>query len=663
MARPVRVQPTAPILSAESLASLLLSYRLLDAVPDATVAVDASGTILQVNSQVEDLFRYRYDQLIGQKIEILVPDRHREQHTQDRAHYVHAPKVRVMGSGLNLHGKRSDGTEFPVEISLSPVQVGEEMMVLAAIRDVTERKRIEEDLRRAHQELQTRSAQQLGEYRAKLAAIIDSSEDAILSKALDGTITSWNRGAERLYGYSAGEAVGQHVNLIVPKDRPEEIPRIMEMVRRGDSIEHYESVRVAKDGRQLQMSISVSPLRDVDGKIVGASAIARDVTEQRKAEGHLRQTQKMEAIGRLAGGIAHDFNNILGIISACTELLHSHVPSGSPQEFVGNIRQAIERGAALTRQLLAFSRASVVQPTIVDLNHHLGDISKLLRPLMGDDVEIVVSPRSTSALVELDPGQLDQILVNLAVNSRDAMPQGGKFILETRTIDLDETFTHHHEPMVPGKYVQLAVSDTGIGMEESIVTRIFEPFFTTKQPGKGTGLGLATAYGLVKQMRGHIWVYSEPGRGTTFKIYLPCAEDKLNAATSTEPEPVAAKQFGTTVLLVEDDDIMRSVTRQLLEEQGFKVVAMPDGKSALDYIGSHSDSFNVVLTDVVMRGMSGPELVATLSQTHPHLRVVYMSGYTGELIAEREILKEGVTLLEKPFTRAALLKALTPPTA
>src|SRR5215469_10903464 len=663
MARPVRVQPKAPVLSAESLTSILLSYRLLDAIPDATVAVDASGTILQINSQVEELFRYRHDQLIGQKIEILVPDRHRPQHTNDRTHYVHAPKVRAMGSGLNLHGKRSDGTEFPVEISLSPVQVGEEMMVLAAIRDVTERKRIEEDLRRAHAELQTKSAQQLGEYRAKLAAIIDSSQDAILSKDLDGTITSWNRGAERLYGYSAGEAVGQNVSFIIPKDYPDEISRIMEMVRRGESIEQYESTRIAKDGRQLQMSISVSPLRDVDGKIVGASAIARDVTEQRRAEGHLRQTQKMEAIGRLAGGIAHDFNNILGIISACTELLRSHVPAGSPQEYVGNIRKVIERGAALTRQLLAFSRASVVQPTIIDLNRHLADIIKLLRPLMGDDVEIVVSPRSQSALVEVDTGQLDQILVNLAVNSRDAMPQGGKFILETRTIDLDETFTHNHEPMVPGKHVQLAVSDTGVGMEESVVSRIFEPFFTTKEPGKGTGLGLATAYGLVKRMHGHIWVYSEPGRGTTFKIYLPCAEDKLNAETSAEPEPVSAKQPGTVVLLVEDDEIMRSVTRQLLEEQGFKVVAMPDGNSALDYIGSHSDEFNVILTDVVMRGMSGPELVAKLSGTHPHLRVVYMSGYTGELIAEREILKEGVTLLEKPFTRAALLKALSPPSA
>ena len=663
MARPVRVQPKAPILSAESLASILLSYRLLDAIPDATVAVDASGTILQINSQVEELFRYRHDQLIGQKIEILVPERHRSQHTQDRAHYVHAPKVRAMGSGLNLHGKRSDGSEFPVEISLSPVQVGEEMMVLAAIRDVTERKRIEEDLRRAHAELQTKSAQQLGEYRAKLAAIIDSSEDAILSKDLDGVITSWNRGAERLYGYSAGEAVGQNVSFIVSKDHPDEIPKIMEMVRNGESIEHYESVRIAKDGRQLQMSISVSPLRDTNGKIVGASAIARDVTEQRKAEGHLRQTQKMEAIGRLAGGIAHDFNNILGIVSACTELLRSHVPAGPPQEYVGNIRKVVERGAALTRQLLSFSRASVVQPTIIDLNHHLADITKLLRPLMGDDVEIVVTPRSPSALVEVDPGQLDQILVNLAVNSRDAMPQGGKFILETRSIDLDETFTHNHEPMVPGKYIQLAVSDTGSGMEESIVVRIFEPFFTTKEPGKGTGLGLATTYGLVKQMRGHIWVYSEPGRGTTFKIYLPCAEEKLNAATPSDAEPVVAKQSGTTVLLVEDDEIMRSMTRQLLEEQGFKVVAMPDGKSALDYIRSHSDPFSVVLTDVVMRGMSGPEMVSKLSETHPHLRVVYMSGYTGELIAEREILKEGVTLLEKPFTRTALLKALTLPGA
>ena len=535
MARRSRGQKEQRALSAGALAEVLVSHRLLDAIPDATVVVDQSGVIQQVNEQVERLFRYQHDDLIGQKVEILVPEQHRSRHQHDRDVYTHAPKVRAMGSGLYLLGRRSDGSEFPVEISLSPLQSGAQTLVLAAIRDITERRRIEEDLRRAHLELETRTTQELGEYRARLAAIIDYSEDAILSKDLNGTIMSWNRGAERLYGYSAAEAVGQSIHLIVPRDRPDEVPAILDRIRRGERLEHYEGTRVAKDGRQLQMSISISPLRDAAGSVVGASAIARDVTAQKKAEEHLRQTQKMEAVGRLAGGMAHDFNNILGIISACTELLRDRLPAPSPAtEYVSNIRKAVERGASLTRQLLAFSRTSVVRPTILNLNEHLRDVTKLLQPLMGDDVEIVVSAPSSSALVEVDPGQLDQVIVNLAVNARDAMPHGGKFLLQTGTVDLDEAFTRQHKPMAPGPYVTLAVSDTGIGMDQTVLTRIFEPFFTTKEIGKGTGLGLATVYGLLKQMAGHIWVYSEPGRGTTFMIYLPSAEKKLDLAAAAQ---------------------------------------------------------------------------------------------------------------------------------
>jgi PAS domain S-box-containing protein len=661
MARRARQAENPPPLSAKTLASVLLSQRLLDAIPDATVVVDGHGTIRQTNSQVETLFRYRHADLIGQKIEILVPQRHRAAHTTDRTQYVHAPKTRAMGSGLNLHGVRSDGTEFPVEISLSPIQTGNDVLVLAAIRDITDRKRIEDDLRRMHKELETRTTQEIGAYRARLAAIIDSSEDAILSKDLDGIIISWNRGAEHIYGYTALEAVGKSINLIVPPERPDEIPAILKQIRDGNRIQHYESIRVAKDGRHLYMSISISPLRDANGTIVGASTIARDITQQKKAQEHLRQTQKMEAVGRLAGGIAHDFNNILGIISACTELLRDRIERASPAaEYVENIRKVVDRGAGLTRQLLAFSRTPVAQPQMMDLNDHLKDVTKLLRPLMGDDVEIVVAPRSPNAIIEVDPGQLDQIIVNLAVNARDAMPHGGKFILETGTMELDESFTRQHHPMTPGKYVLLAVSDNGVGMEESVLTRIFEPFFTTKELGKGTGLGLATVYGLVKQMGGQVWVYSEPGRGTTFKIYLPCADYKLGTEAPSElaETPTAT---GGTVLLVEDDDIMRTLTSQLLQEQGFEVIAAPDGKAALESLRSRSNPIDVVLTDVVMRGMSGPELVAELSQSHPALRVVYMSGYTGELIGERDLLKDGITLLEKPFTRSALLKAIAPP--
>jgi PAS domain S-box-containing protein len=636
-----------------------LSNDLLEALPDAIVAVDHDGAIVQVNSLARELFGYDPGELIGQKVELLVAESYRGKHHHHRENYAEAPKTRRMGAELDLYGRRRNGSEFPVEVSLSPISTQKGAFVLSAIRDISDRKRIAEELRRANEELHRRTAEQLGEYRSRLASIIDSSEDAILSKDLNGIITSWNRGAERIYGYTAEEIVGKNISLLTPGDRPDEISEILKKIARGESTEHYESVRVTKDGRLLNVSISVSPLHDAAGKIVGASAIARDITSQKRAEGQLRQAQKMEAIGRLAGGVAHDFNNVLAIINACREFLRDRIDSTADASlYVDNIKKATERGALLTKQLLAFSRTSAVQPRILDLNERLKDITKLLRPLMGDDVEILVASKSPTAIVEADPGQLDQIVVNLAVNARDAMPRGGKFILETGAVRFDEAFADQRQTMPAGKYVQLTASDTGIGMDEATISRIFEPFFTTKEVGKGTGLGLATVYGIVKQSGGHILVYSEPGQGTTFKIYLPNADHKVGTGSKAEAETVSPKREGTTILLVEDDEIMRGLTRQLLQEHGYTVFEANDGKTALEWVQSHRGSIDLLLTDVVMRRMSGPELVDRLNATHPTLKVVYMSGYTGELMAERDVLKRGITLLEKPFTRTALLNTI-----
>src|SRR5208282_4903468 len=392
-------------LPAKTMIEFLLSSELLETLPDAIVAVDHDGTIIQVNTQTQELFGYLRDELVGQKVELLVPESFRAQHDHHRASFASAPRTRRMGAELDLYGRRRNGTQFPVEISLSPVSTADGMVVLSAIRDISDRKRIAEELRRANEELHRRTAEQLGEYRSRLASIVDSSEDAIIGKDLDGIVTSWNKGAERIYGYSPEEIIGKHISVLASSDRPDEIPDILRKIARGESIEHYESARVTKDGRQLDVSVSVSPLRDAKGEVVGASAIARDITAQKRAEGQLHQSQKMEAIGRLAGGVAHDFNNILGIISACAEFLRDRIDNAEPAQYIDNIKKATERGSALTRQLLTFSRASSIQPRILDMNERLKDVSKLLRPLMGDDVEILIVSKSPAAVVEADPGQ------------------------------------------------------------------------------------------------------------------------------------------------------------------------------------------------------------------------------------------------------------------
>jgi two-component system, cell cycle sensor histidine kinase and response regulator CckA len=638
------------------IADALLSTSILEAIPDAVAAVNQQGVIIQVNAQTEALFGYTRDELIGQKIEILVPDRQRPQHHLHREHFHQQPKIRRMGSGLDLYGKRRDGSEFPVEISLSPVPVDGGVIVLSAIRDISHRKRIEEELRHANVELDRRKTRELRDSQNRLSLIVDSSQDAIIGKNLDGVVTHWNKGAEEIYGYTAQEMIGQPISVLAPAERSDEVPKILEKIRNGERVEYFESVRVTKDKRTLNMSISVSPIYDADGNVVGASTIARDITSRKKIEDQLKQSQKMEAVGRLAGGVAHDFNNLLGIVTACSELLRDRVDAGS-LEYIDNIREAAKRGSSLTRQLLAFSRRQPAQVQVLDLNDRLREVSKLLRPLMGDDVEITLLPRSANAIVEADPGQLDQIIVNLAVNARDAMPRGGKLIIETSVGDFDEFFAREHPPMTAGRYVMLAISDNGVGMDEGTRVRIFEPFFTTKEVGKGTGLGLATVYGIVRQAAGHILVYSEPGRGSTFKIYFPSADTKLEIAADRKEEALPPRREGVTILLVEDDTLMRHLTRKMLEDHGYKVLEAEDGKAALKVIGASANPVDLTLTDVVMKGMTGPELLLRLSDSYPRMKSVYMSGYTGELVAGQG-LDSSVRLLEKPFTRVALLKTL-----
>ncbi len=374
----------------------------------------------------------------------------------------------------------------------------------------------------------------------------------------------------------------------------------------------------------------------------------------RESEEQLRQSQKMEAVGRLAGGIAHDFNNLLTAIIGYSQLTLRQLRQSDPlRPKIEEIKKSGERAASLTRQLLAFSRKQVLQPKVLNLNEVVADMDNMLRRLISEDVDLLTTLFPALSHVKADPGQIEQVLLNLVVNARDAMPQGGKVTVETKNVVLDETYTARHAAVEPGRYVMLAVSDTGTGMDAATQKRIFEPFFTTKEQGKGTGLGLSTVYGIVKQSGGNICVYSELGQGTTFKVYLPqFAKD----ATEFEPREIIVEtpQGTETILLVEDDEVVRKLTRETLEMSGYVVLEATNGNHALSVCETHQSQIHLILTDVVMPQMSGREMVQRLSARLSQVPVLYMSGYTDDAIVHHGVLEEGMAFLEKPFTPDAL---------
>jgi CheY-like chemotaxis protein len=371
-------------------------------------------------------------------------------------------------------------------------------------------------------------------------------------------------------------------------------------------------------------------------------------------EQQLRQAQKMEAVGRLAGGIAHDFNNLLGVIIGYSEIFEERLGQSDPLRPKAElIKKAGQRAATLTRQLLAFSRQQVLEPKVLDLNAVVADTLKMLQRVLGEDIELIMVPGPELGRIKADQGQIEQIIMNLAVNARDAMPHGGKLTISTVNEELDEVYARQHPAVVPGSYVMFAVSDTGCGMDRETQTHIFEPFFTTKELGKGTGLGLATVYGVVKQTGGYIWVYSEAGRGSTFKIYLPRIEE---AMTASDPAK-GGKEIGRgweTVLLVEDAQPLRELARELLEASGYTVLEAGSGAEAIQVAEQHLGPIHLLLTDVVMPGMDGPKVAECITRIYPGIKVLYASGYTDDAIVHHGVLDSGITLLQKPFTHATL---------
>lgn len=539
---------------------------LLESAPDAMVIVDAFGNITLVNAQTEKLFSYGREELLGQPVEKLIPARFHANHLDHREQYAKTPRLRMMGSGMELFGRRKDGTEFPVEISLSPFKSKDGILVFSAIRDITLQKQAQKELAEAKETLEVR-------VRERTAELLQSNQ------ALKAEI------AQR---------------ELAQKQRAEEQER------------------------------------------------------SKNLEQQLIQTQKMEAIGRLAGGVAHDFNNLLGVILGNSELLLQNTSlDESVNERIKEIKMAGEEATSVTRQLLAFSRQQVSEPQVLDLNVALQDLQPLLIRIIRESIHFEMELGKQLGSIKMDRSQLAQIILNLVANARDAITAGGRLKIETSNIELGESYAHEHVDVRPGPYVQLSVTDSGSGMDRETVSRIFEPFFTTKEQGRGSGLGLATVYGIVRQSGGHIWVYSEPGLGTTFKIYFPRvieASDSVRARTIQDRKSAAAE----TILLVEDSKLLAKVTRDFLENDGYKVLMASSPREALHIAESHQAPIDLLLTDVVMPDMNGRELAEQLLTKRPEMKVLYMSGYTNGILSEHAFRAEDSAFIEKPFSHDAL---------
>jgi PAS domain S-box-containing protein len=511
---------------------------------------------------------------------------------------------------------------------------GEVYRIAGVVLDITQR-------HEAEQALQARETH----YRT----ILEQIGDAVFVADAEGRFVDVNPRASELTGYSRDELLGMRVSDTYPLDAQVDAEDRLAAARRG-TIAVAERRLLRKDGTVITVETYARPLPE--GRMLGT---ARDVTERLALEQQLRQAQKMEAVGRLAGGVAHDFNNLLTAIFGYADFAMEELPAtSSAREDIEEIRKAALRASTLTRQLLAFSRQQVLEPVVLNMNELVGDLNKMLRRLIGEDVELRQSLAADLGNVKADHGQLQQVLMNLVVNARDAMPTGGRLSIETANAELSRQYAEQHQPVIPGQYVMLAVSDTGTGMTPETKARIFEPFFTTKEKGKGTGLGLSTVYGIVKQSGGYVWVYSELGRGTTFKIYLPRVDEAaMEIAQRREPGTLTGTE---TILLAEDDGTLRALAAEALAKLGYTVLAAANGPEALATAAAHTGPIHLLVTDVVMPGLSGRGVAQQLGEVRPDTRVLYISGYTDDAIVHHGMLAPGLSFLQKPFTPAALAR-------
>ena len=616
-------------------ASEALTRSVVYSAVDAIITADERGVIHSFNPAAERMFGYSAEEAIGRNLSILMPPPDRDRHDSYIQTYLQTGKTKVIGIGREVQAVRQDGKAFPVELAVSEMLLPGRRMFTGIVHDITNRKAAEAVLR---------------ETNSKLQAIIETSPLAILTLDTSGNVLAWNPAAEKTFGWSAAEVLNRPLPIVPETERA----WFQERVRSAEPLLGAEKQRLRKDGSLIDITLWTAPLRNPAGDLVGVMGIYADVTESKQLEEQFRHAQKMEAVGRLAGGIAHDFNNILTVITGYGEMVAERT-AGDPvmNEEIQEILRAAEHASALTGQLLVFSRRHVMRQESIDLNMVVAKIERMLRRIIGEDIELAAAPGPELARVRADSAQIEQVIMNLVVNARDAMPNGGRLTIETANVELDAAYARSHAGVKEGAYVMLAVSDTGKGIAPEVRTRLFEPFFTTKERGKGTGLGLSTVYGIVKQSGGEIWVYSEPGKGTSFKIYLPRVGD--TGLVEVRPiEPAPAERGQETVLLAEDEPGVRALARDVLRQRGYQVLESMDVDDALRICREHPSQIDLLLTDVVMPVMSGRELAERAAEIRPDIKVLYMSGYTDNIVVHHGVTSIDRHFLQKPFTPRTL---------
>jgi len=533
--------------------------------------------------------------------------------------------------------RRLSGEVFPTTVMLTRIEVDGQPLLQVTVRDETDRKRADAE-------------------RERLATAIEQAAEMITITDARGNIVYVNPAFEVVTGYTRADVLGRNPRLLKSGVQDEAFYRALwETITNGRTF-RSRMVNRKKDGTAYTEEATISPVRDGTGAIASYVAVKRDVTQDLALEAQLLQSQKMEGIGRLAGGVAHDFNNLLTVILSYTELACESVRDGDLQEYLQEIRGAGERAASLTRQLLAFSRKQVLQPESLDLNRVVTDMEKMLRRIIGEDIDLVKALAPDLGRVRADPGQIEQVIMNLAVNARDAMQEGGKLTIETANVDLDADYVALHEGVEPGPYVIIVVTDSGVGMDERTKAQIFEPFFTTKAVGKGTGLGLSTVFGIVKQSGGSIDVFSEPAKGTTFKVYLPRELSPTVAPAAPKSTRSVRPTGAETILVVEDDEALRRVVKRALDAAGYTVLIASNGEEALVASSWHKGDIHLLLTDVVMPRMGGRVLAEQLLRARPNIKVLYMSGFTDNAIVHHGVLDATTHFLGKPFTAIDLAR-------